>query len=95
MLAIRTSPGMRPNLEAFDLVTEDTIIRSYGLANVATETRTKTALDESPWKRDRVPKDSYFEFEVVGPEIHVTFQPDAIALLENWGTVSWIDWYRH
>jgi hypothetical protein len=55
-------------------------------------TRDSSALE---WQGpSKVQIDTYFKFDVVGDEAHVTFLPEAIALLRTECKISWIDWYR-
>ncbi len=42
----------------------------------------------------KVQTDTYFKFDVVGEEVHVTFLPPAMELLKVECKISWIDWYR-
>jgi GT2 family glycosyltransferase len=90
VLAITTSPGMRPNLEGF-FVTG---------TNLAIETALSDGLDYSTVKnpgagtRSSVKKGTYLQFRVVDKAVHVTFLPRAMPLLEKKCKIFWIDWYR-
>lgn len=93
-LAIKTSPGMRPNLEGFTFSAPDTVIATaffegFGLAEI------KDPTSEEPWRTvAMVESVMYFRFTVVGKAIHVTFMPAAMKLLHQQCTISWVDWYR-
>jgi hypothetical protein len=43
---------------------------------------------------EKVAKDTYFHFEVLGDRIHVILLPKAMKLLASQCKISWIDWYR-
>jgi hypothetical protein len=90
VLAITTSPGMRPMLEGFEVTTNDVILNSAlfnGTGNTwVTNRDTGTHVE--------VKRGEYFEFRVVGKAVHVTFLPKLMALLKGDITISWVDWYR-
>ena len=55
-------------------------------------TRINSALEwQGPTK---VQAGTYFNFDVVGDEVRITFLPPAIELLKVECKISWIDWYR-
>ncbi len=90
VIAITTSPGMRPMLEHFKVTTKEITLTSAlfngtGSTGV-TNRRTKT--------QATVKRGKYLRFSVVGREVRVTFLPEAMGLLEGDIKVSWIDWYR-
>ena len=93
-LALTTSPGMRPNLEAFSLSVGDTI---YTTSPFGPE----QLLDIMPRRPDdyggtvsRVRLEEYFRFSTSGGEVIVRFGPRGLELLKRSCVVSWVDWYR-
>jgi len=92
ILAIRTSPGMPPMLESFMLVSPDTVLESVPFDSSTTVWNAET---DSP--KDilfKVAGGTYFQFEVVGAEIYVSFLPRGMSLLKKECKIRWIDWYR-
>ena len=94
VLAIRTSPAMRPNLESFVLSNKDTVIdtalfNGTGLELVK-DPKSKTPAEPVA----KVKQGTYFRFAVVGEQVQVTFMPKAMELLREEYEISWIDWYR-
>ncbi len=92
ILTIRTSPGMPPMLESFTLVSRDTIVDSVPFGGSTTVWNA-----ESDRQKDivfKVPEGTYFLFEIVGTEVHVSFLPRGIALLKEECRIRWVDWFR-
>ena len=90
VLAITTSPGQRPMLEAFKVSTSDKEIDTAMFDGTDYESIGHKATGVT----ERAKKGTHFKFEVVDKEVRVTFVPEAMSLLRGKCTVSWIDWYR-
>ena len=101
VLAIRTSSPAHPMLESFTLITSDVTVQS-SLNQTEEEIRpaikppNNSRADGAPGEKPvhQVPRGTYFRFEVVGEEVHVTFLPKAMELLQRECRVEWVDWYR-
>jgi hypothetical protein len=101
VLAIRTSSPAHPMLESFALITSDMTVQS-SLNQTEEEIRSTvkpqntSGTNGAPDERlvHHVPRGTYFRFEVVGEEVHVTFLPKAMGLLQRECRVEWVDWYR-
>jgi hypothetical protein len=94
ILAIRTSPGMPPMLENFTFAAPCVMLKGEPFKGGELDyfARANSSVE---WQgRSKVPIDTYFKFDVVGEEVHVTFLPPAIELLKVECKISWIDWYR-
>lgn len=92
VLAITTSPGMKPHLDHFRLTMIGGHIQLEPF-NEQTQARvTWTNRENNTFAY--VEKETYFDFAVVGNAVHVTFKPEAMELLKGECAVSWIDWYR-
>ena len=87
VLAIRTA-GQTPMLEGFTLKSGTKTIQA-GL-KLNTE---EVSQPNAPVKLEKA--GTYFQIQVVGREIHVVFQPAALALLQADCVISWVDWYRN
>jgi hypothetical protein len=90
ILAITTSPGMRPMLEGFKVFTSDTEIDTALFDGLDYE----SVGNMGARLTHRVKKGTHFKFDIVDKEVLVTFLPDAMPLLRGKCKVSWIDWYR-
>jgi len=94
VLAIRTSPGMAPMLEDFTCAAPCVMLSGEPFKDAGL-TCSKRADSSLSW--EVVPDaatDTYFKFDAVGDEVHVTFLPAAIELLRMQCRISWIDRYR-
>jgi hypothetical protein len=94
ILAIRTSPGMPPMLENFTFAAPCVMLKGEPFKGGELDyfARANSSVE---WQGpSKVQTDTYFKFNVVGEEVHVTFLPPAIELLSVECTISWIDWYR-
>jgi parallel beta-helix repeat protein len=94
ILAIRTSPGMPPMLENFTFAAPCVMLTGEPFKGAELDyfTRDNSSVE---WQGpSKVQTDTYFKFDVVGDEVHVTFLPPAIELLKVECRISWIDWYR-
>jgi hypothetical protein len=94
ILAIETSPDMPPMLENFTFAAP--CIMLSGEPFKGTELTYSTRANSTMlWEGgSKVGADTYFKFDIVGDEVHVTFLPLAIQLLKTECKISWIDWYR-
>lgn len=93
-LALKTSPGMQPNLEGFSLAVGDTI---YQTSPFGPEHLLEVLLrrpDGSARIVSRVGLEEYFLFSTAGAEVIVRFAPRALELLQRPCVLSWVDWYR-
>jgi hypothetical protein len=90
ILAITTSPGMRPMLEGFKVSALDTVIETALFDGTDYESVGSMGTRST----HRVKKGTHFKFDIVDKEVRVTFLPEAMALLRGKCKVSWIDWYR-
>jgi len=91
VLAITTSKGMMPPmLEGFQVSTRDFHIKMepFNVLILTEVTDLKTGTQR------RVNKGEYFQFQIVGNQVFVTFLPKVMALLEGDIKISWVDWYR-
>jgi hypothetical protein len=94
ILAIRTSPGMPPMLENFTFAAPCVMLTGEPFKGAELDyfTRPNSLVE---WQGpSKVQTDTYFKFDAVGDEVHVTFLPPAIRLLKVECKISWIDWYR-
>ncbi|MDT8389918.1 MAG: hypothetical protein RRC34_05355 [Lentisphaeria bacterium] len=92
VLAI-TTPGREKHLDLFRLSFSGISIECEPF-NDRTPTRI-TATDRQRNTAQNVPKGTFFDVEVKGKEIHVTFKPTVIKLMRGECSVSWIDRYRN
>lgn len=91
-LAIRTTPTMKPNLEGFFVLGEDSALESSALTDL---THVRNPKGSTPFEPVAAMKTSKcFKYEIKDHEIHVTFLPPAMKLLRGKCEISWIDWYR-
>ena len=90
VLAITTSPSMRPMLEHFQVTTSEGMIQSATFDGLDYDSVT----DKTGKETGRAKRGEYFKYEVVGREARVTFMPKAMELLKGECEVEWIDWYR-
>ena len=91
VLAIATSPGMPPGISSFLVTTTNLVIQS----TLPNGPYYEVLKDTGGKVIGTTPKETYFTSEVVGNEVRVTFQPNAMELLKGTVEVSWIDYYRH
>ena len=94
ILAIQTSPGMPPMLENFTFVAPCVMLTGEPFKDTELDyfSRGNSSAD---WQGpSKVGAGTYFNFDVVGDEVHVIFLPPAIELLKVECKISWIDWYR-
>ncbi len=93
VLAIRTSPGMPPRLEGFELTAAFVKLRGAPFGG-GLEYLGKVDCSQE-WQADPgVDTGQYVQFEVVGDEVHVRFTRLGVDLLRTVCGISWIDWYR-
>jgi hypothetical protein len=92
ILAIRTSPGVLPMLESFTLVSPDTILESVPFDGSTTVWNAKG--DRQKDILSKVAAGTYFQFEIVGDEVYVSFLTRGISLLKEECKIRWVDWYR-
>jgi len=89
IFAIETSPGMRPNLESFNVESPDSVVDSVPFRGP-----TRVSQKNGKGEIGRLANEAYFLFESTENEIRVTFQPRAMSLLRKECTIRWVDWYR-
>jgi hypothetical protein len=94
VLAIRTSPGMPAMLENFAFAAPCVMLAGepFKEAGLTYFERPNSSME---WKVvPDIQTDTYFKFNAVGDEVHITLLPKAIELLDMECKISWIDWYR-
>ena len=94
ILAIRTSPGMPPMLEGFTFAAPCVMVKGEPFKDAELDFFTRPSSSMEWQGPSKVQTDTYFKFNVVGDEVHVTLLPLAIELLKVECKISWIDWYR-
>ncbi len=94
ILAIRTSPGMPPMLENFTFAAPCVTLTGEPFKGTQWDYSTRDNSSADWQGPSKVGAGTYFNFDVVGDEVHVTFLQKAIDLLRTECRISWIDWYR-
>lgn len=91
VLLIRTSPGQRPNLEGF---TFSTSVRTFSTSPFSPSATVEVREIGTSRTAGRVPVHAYFDFQIEGEYVRVTFLPSSTELMTEECQVSWVDWYR-